>query len=147
MLDQTDLRILEILQKNGRIPNKDIAAVIGKSNSRVFERIKRLKHEGYIRKFIAVLDPKLIERGFIVYALVRLKELSNKMFMNFERQIAEMDEVMECYHMSGECDYMLKIAVRGMDSYNEFLINRLSGISEVDTVKSNFVVRERRKQL
>ena len=141
MLDRTDLRILEILQLNGRIPNRDIATMIGKSTSRVFERIKRLKDDGFIQKIVAVLDHKLIERSFIVFAVVRLKEHSHKMFLHFESQIAEIDEVMECYYMTGEGDFMLKIAVADMDSYNEFLVNRLSGIHEVDTVKSYFVVK------
>ena len=140
MLDQTDLRILDILQKNARIPNKEIAELIGKSTSRVFERIKRLKKEGYINRFVAMLDHKMIGRAFIVYSLVRLKEHSYSMFVNFENEIARLDEVMECYHMSGECYFLLKIAVADMDSYNEFFIKRLSGISEVDTVKSHFVV-------
>lgn len=141
MLDQTDLRILEILRQNARIPNKDVAAMIGKSTSRVFERIKRLKDEGYIQKFVAVLDHKLIDRSFIVFALVRLKEHSHKMFAHFEREIIQIDEVMECYYMSGECDFMLKIAVADMDSYNEFLVKRLAGVNEVDTIKSHFVVQ------
>lgn len=141
MLDQTDLRILSILQQNARISNKAVASMIGKSTSRVFERIKRLKEEGFIRKCVAVLDHKLINRSFIVFALVRLKEHSHKMFWNFEQQISQIDEVMECYYMSGECDFMLKIAVADMDSYNEFLVYTLSGINEVDTIKSHFVVQ------
>lgn len=141
MLDQTDLRILDILQQNGRIPNKDIAAMIGKSTSRVFERIKRLKEDGFIQKVVAMLDHKMIDRSFIVFALIRLKEHSHKMFLHFENQILQMDEVMECYYMSGDGNFMLKIAVAGMDSYNEFLVSRLLGINEVDTVKSYFVVK------
>jgi Lrp/AsnC family leucine-responsive transcriptional regulator len=141
MLDQTDLRILDILQQNGRIPNKDIAAMIGKSTSRVFERIKRLKEDGFIQKVVAMLDHKMIDRSFIVFALIRLKEHSHKMFLHFENQILQMDEVMECYYMSGDGDFMLKIAVADMDSYNEFLVSRLLGINEVDTVKSYFVVK------
>jgi DNA-binding Lrp family transcriptional regulator len=141
MLDQTDLRILSILQQNARISNKDVASMIGKSTSRVFERIKRLKEEGFIRKCVAVLDHKLINRSFIVFALVRLKEHSHKMFVNFEQKVSQIDEVMECYYMSGECDFMLKVAVADMDSYNEFLVYRLSGINEVDTIRSQFVVQ------
>jgi Lrp/AsnC family transcriptional regulator, leucine-responsive regulatory protein len=141
MLDKTDLRILDILQQNGRIPNKDIAAMIGKSTSRVFERIRRLKEDGFIQKVVAMLDHKMIDRSFIVFALIRLKEHSHKMFLHFESQISQMDEVMECYYMTGDGDFMLKIAVADMDSYNEFLVSRLLGINEVDTVKSYFVVK------
>ena len=142
MLDQTDLRILDILKENARIANKDIAAMTGKSTSRVFERVKRLKEDGFIRKFVAVLDHRMIDRSFIVFALVRLKEHSHKMFLHFEREISQIDEVMECYYMSGECDFMLKIAVADMDSYNEFLVKRLSSINEINTIKSHFVIRE-----
>jgi Lrp/AsnC family leucine-responsive transcriptional regulator len=90
---------------------------------------------------VAMLDHKMIDRYFIVFALIRLKEHSHKMFLHFENQILQMDEVMECYYMSGDGDFMLKIAVAGMDSYNEFLVSRLLGINEVDTVKSYFVVK------
>ena len=141
MLDQTDFRILDILLQNARISNKEIAEMIGKSTSRVFERIKRLREQGFIRKFVAVLDHKLINRSFIIFAQVRLKEHSHKMFTHFEREIAGIDEVMECYYMTGECDFMLKIAVADMDSYNDMLVNRLAGINEIDTIKSHFVVQ------
>jgi Lrp/AsnC family transcriptional regulator, leucine-responsive regulatory protein len=142
ILDQTDLRILYILQHNARIPNKDIATMIGKSTSRVFERVKRLKQEGFIKQFVAVLDPKLIDKSLIVYALIRLKEHSNKMLLTFEKEINDIDEVMEAYHMSGDCDFMLKIAVADMEGYNEFLVKRLSAFNEIRNIKSLFVMRE-----
>jgi Lrp/AsnC family transcriptional regulator, leucine-responsive regulatory protein len=142
ILDQTDLRILYILQHNARIPNKDIATMIGKSTSRVFERVKRLKQEGFIKQFVAVLDPKLIDKSLIVYALIRLKEHSNKMLLTFEKEINGINEVMEAYHMSGDCDFMLKIAVADMEGYNEFLVKRLSAFNEIRNIKSLFVMRE-----
>jgi Lrp/AsnC family transcriptional regulator, leucine-responsive regulatory protein len=146
MLDQTDLRILDILQHNARLPNKDIAAMIGKSTSRVFERVKHLKQEGFIRQFVAVLDPKLINKSLIVYALVRLKEHSKKMLLTFEQELNDIDEVMEAYHMSGDCDFMLKIAVADMNGYNEFVTKRLSYFNEIRNIKSLFVMREVKRE-
>lgn len=145
MLDQTDLHILDILQHNARLPNKDIASMIGKSTSRVFERVKRLKQEGFIKQFVAVLDPKLINKSLIVYALVRLKEHSKKMLLTFEQELNDIDEVMEAYHMSGDFDYMLKIAVADMEGYNEFLTKRLSAVNEIRNIKSLFVMKELKK--
>jgi len=146
MLDQTDLLILDILQRDARLSNKDVASKIGKSTSRVFERIRRLKDEGFIKNFVAVLDGKLINRGFVVYALVRLKEHSKRMLVNFEKEISLLNEVMEVYQMSGGCDFMLKVAVADMDSYSDFLVKHMSRINEVKTVKSFFVIREAAKQ-
>ena len=142
MLDHTDLRILDILQRNARLPNQDIAAMIGKSTSRVFERVRRLKHGGFIRHVVAVLDPKLINKSLIVYALIRLKEHSKTMLLTFEKEMSGIDEVMEAYHMSGDCDFMLKIAVADMEGYNEFLVKRLSDFSEIRNIKSLFVMKE-----
>ena len=142
MLDQTDLLILDILQHNARLPNKDIAALIGKSTSRVFERIRRLKQEGYIKNFVAVLNERKINRGFVVYALVTLQEHSRKMLASFENEVAGLDEVIEVYYMSGGCHFMLKVAVADMNGYSDFLVKQVSRISEVKTVKSFFVIRQ-----
>jgi Lrp/AsnC family transcriptional regulator, leucine-responsive regulatory protein len=144
-LDNDDLRILQLLQNDGRLTNKEIADKIGKSVSPVYERIKRLQADGYIKKYAAILDNKMIDRALEAYTNVRLKEHSHAMMLEFERRVGNFSEVMECYHMTGEYDFLLKIAVHNMDAYYDFIINRLSRLANVGTVQSFFVLHESKK--
>lgn len=141
-LDQVDLRILDLLQHNARIGNKEIALSIGMSTSRVFERVKRLNNQGFIRQYVAVLDHKLIGNALLVYAFIRLKEHSKNLLLRFENEISLLEEVMECYHMSGQCDFLLKVVVSDIDGYNNFVVNQLASFNEIKTVSSLFVMKE-----
>jgi Lrp/AsnC family transcriptional regulator, leucine-responsive regulatory protein len=140
-IDQTDLRILDILQRNPRLPNKDIAIMTGKSASRVFERIARLKEQGIIRKVVAIVDNRLIDRSLIGFAFIRLKEHSTNALLAFEKRMGELEEVMEVYHMSGDCSFMLKVAVADMDEYYRFVAKRLSSFHVINNIKGSFVMR------
>jgi Lrp/AsnC family transcriptional regulator, leucine-responsive regulatory protein len=144
-LDPDDLRILELLQYDARLTNKEIADKIGKSVSPVYERIKKLQEDGFIKKFAAILDNKLIGRSLIAYTNVHLKEHSQSGMLAFQRQVGSFDEVMECYHMTGEYDFLLKVAVANMDAYYDFIIQRLSKLPNVGTVQSFFVLHEAKK--
>jgi Lrp/AsnC family transcriptional regulator, leucine-responsive regulatory protein len=144
-LDHDDLRILQLLQHDARLTNKEIADKIGKSVSPVYERIKKLQADGFIKKFAAILDNKLIDRSLIAYTNVHLKEHSQSAMLTFERQVGAFEEVMECYHMTGEYDFLLKVAVLDMDAYYAFVIERLSKLPNVGTVQSFFVLHEAKK--
>lgn len=144
-LDYDDLRILQLLQHDARLTNKEIADKIGKSVSPVYERIKKLQADGFIKKFAAILDNKLIDRSLVAYTNVHLKEHSQSGMLAFQRHVAEFDEVMECYHMTGEYDFLLKVAVLDMDAYYDFIIERLSTLPNVSTVQSFFVLHEVKK--
>jgi DNA-binding Lrp family transcriptional regulator len=144
-LDRDDLRILQLLQHDARLTNKEIADKIGKSVSPVYERIKRLQADGFIKQFAAILDNKLINRSLIAYTNVRLKEHSQAVLLEFEKRVADYSEVMECYHMTGEYDFLLKVAVLDMDAYHDFVIHRLAKLPNVGTVQSFFVMHEVKK--
>jgi Lrp/AsnC family transcriptional regulator, leucine-responsive regulatory protein len=144
-LDDDDLRILRLLQYDARLTNKEIADKIGKSVSPVYERIKRLQADGYIKKFAAILDNKKIDRSLVSYTNVHLKEHSQSGMLAFAREVSAFDEVMECYHMTGEYDFLLKITVLDMDAYYDFIIHRLSSLPNVGTVQSFFVLHEAKK--
>lgn len=144
-LDQDDLRILSLLQHDARLTNKEIADKIGKSVSPVYERIKRLQADGYIRQFAAILDNKLISRSLIAYTNVHLKEHSQQLLLEFEQCVADFSEVMECYHMTGEYDFLLRVAVHNMDAYYDFVIHRLATLPNVGTVQSFFVLKEAKR--
>src|SRR5687767_7535322 len=144
-LDDDDLRILQLLQHDARLTNKEIADKIGKSVSPVFERIKRMREEGFIKQFAAVLDNKKIELGLQAFTNVRLKEHSQEMMLGFEKEVTRFHEVMECYHMTGEYDFLLKIVVKDMDEYYLFVIHKLANLSNVGTVQSFFVLNESKR--
>lgn len=145
-LDHDDLRILQLLQHDARLTNKEIADKIGKSVSSVYERIRKLNNEGIIRQYVAVLDKKKIGKSLGAYTHVQLKEHADHMMKTFEKEVIMFPEVMECYHMSGQYDYLLKVALQDMDEYYGFIINKIAKLSNVGTVQSFFVLFEAKKE-
>src|SRR5688572_21332093 len=144
-LDETDLRILQLLQQNARLTNKQIAEKIGKSITPVFARVRRLEMEGYIKHYVALLNNKKIGKGLAAYAHVQLCLHDQETIARFENTVIDFHEVMECYRMAGEYDYLLNISVRDMDEFNEFVIKKLSLIYDIGTVQTYFVIDEMKK--
>ncbi len=141
-LDKTDIQILALLQQNARLTNKEIAHSIHKSVTPVYERIKRLEREGYIKGYKALLDRNKIGRTLLAITNVQLKEHAQDMLQIFETQIKEFPEVMECYNMTGVYDYLLKIVVKDMNSYQDFVMNKLAGLPNIHQVQSSFIMTE-----
>lgn len=141
-LDRTDILILHALLHNARITNKELAAQIHLSPSPTFERWKRLEREGYIKKYIAVLDANKLNRGFVVFCCVKLKKLNTDTANDFTERIRNIPEVTECYNISGHFDYMMKINSLDMKQYQQFLINVLGRIESVASIESTFVMEE-----
>lgn len=141
-LDRTDLLILDALQHNARMTNKELAAKVHLSPTPVFERWKRLEREGYIRKYIAVLDADKLNRGFVVFCSVKLNRLNTETANDFTTRIKAMPEVTECYNISGHFDYMLKLHSFDMKQYQRFLIEVLGKIESVASIESTFVMEE-----
>jgi DNA-binding Lrp family transcriptional regulator len=142
VLQDDDIRILQLLQHDARLTTKEIADKIGKTPTPVYERIRRMEKEGIIKGYVALLDRSKIDRGLIGFTLIHLKEHSQTMLNNFKKESSNFAEVMECYHMTGEFDFILKIAIRDMQEYNEFLVNKLATLPNVGTVQSVFVLSE-----
>jgi Lrp/AsnC family leucine-responsive transcriptional regulator len=146
-LDDDDIRILQVIQHDARLTNKEIADKIGKSVSPVFERIRRMETDGVIQQYVAVLDKRKINRSLSAYVHVQLKEHAAKMMETFQREVIKFNEVMECYHMTGQYDYLLKVELKDMDEYYIFMISKLATLSNVGTVQSFFVLHEAKKDL
>ncbi|MCU0380801.1 MAG: Lrp/AsnC family transcriptional regulator [Chitinophagaceae bacterium] len=142
ILDQTDRKILWYLQYDARLTNKEIADKLGKSVTPVYERIRRLEREGFIRRYVALLDRQKVGISLLAYTNVQLKEHSYQMLKAFEKAVVKLEEVMECNHMTGSYDYLLKIGVRDMQEYQDFIINKLSRLANIGTVQSSFVMTE-----
>ena len=142
LLDKTDLQILRILQENSRLTTKELAARVNLSTTPVFERLKRLESEGIIKKYIAILDAGKLNRGFIVYCCVKLRRLGRGIAFDFVRMVRNIPEVTECYNISGEYDYLLKVHAPDMKYYQEFILNVLGTIDSLGSVTSMFVMDE-----
>ena len=141
-LDKTDILILKVLQENARITNKELALKVHLSPSPVFERLRRLETGGYIRKYSAILDADKLGQGFVVFCSVKLRQMNTTIANDFVEKIKEIPEVTECYNISGEFDYLLKIHAPDMKYYNHFLINVLGRIESLGSIQSSFVMNE-----
>lgn len=139
-LDAIDLQILELLTKNGKLGNKEIAAVIGLSTTPTFERIKRLERKGIIKGYTAILDKKKIGKGLQVFCQVSLKSHNAEIIDGFEAEIIHLSEVSACYHIAGDFDYSLFIEVADMDEYQHFLKQKLANIPNIANVQTAFVM-------
>lgn len=139
-LDNKDLEILRLLQKNARITIKEIAEKIHLSTTPVHERIKRMEDNGVIQQYVTIVNAAKVKKGLMVIAYVSLQQHSKTAGDKFIKSILEMNEVIECLTISGEFDFMLKVIAGDMDEYYNFHVNKLSAIENVGNVQSVFVM-------
>jgi len=139
-LDKIDLSILKLLQENARATVKEIAAKVHLSTTPVHERIKRMEQSGVIKQYATLVDHTKVKKGLMVICYVSLKEHSKNAGIKFIKSINALNEVVECYNISGEFDFMLKVVEENMDSYYDFHVNRLSQIENMGNVQSVFVM-------
>jgi Lrp/AsnC family leucine-responsive transcriptional regulator len=142
VLDETDRQILKTLQKNAKLTTKELADAVNLTPTPVFERQKRLERQGYIKKYVAVLDPEKLGLGLLVFCKVKLKQINHEIADSFVRRILLIPEVAECYNTSGAYDYLLKVRARDMKHYQEFILSKLGDIESVGSIESTFVMSE-----
>ncbi len=140
--DHTDIQLLMLLQTDSKRTTKEYANLLGMSTTAVYERIKRLEKTGVIRNYVALLDKKKIAKAFQVFCHVKLIQHIEKNVLQFEEEILKLDEVAECYHISGDYDYILKVHVSDMEAYREFMVTKLTAISNIGSTQSSFVINE-----
>lgn len=141
-LDETDKRILRILQKDSKLTTKELAAKVNLSPTPVFERQRRLEREGYIEKYVAVINPHRVGNGLIVLCNIRLKQHTQVLIQQFMDAVQDLEEVTECYNTSGDYDFQIKVYVSNMKHYQEFMLNTLGTIDCVGSLHSIFVIGE-----
>ncbi len=142
-LDRTDKRILDELQKDGAISNLELADKIGLSPSPCSRRVKALQESGIIQKTVALLDQKALGLDMIAMISISMDRHTPERFENFETLVAGFPEVLECYLITGSsADYLLKVIVKDMDGYQNFLLGKLTRIEGVSGVHSSFVMRK-----
>jgi DNA-binding Lrp family transcriptional regulator len=139
-LDTIDLQILKLLQHNARITVKEISDKVHLSTTPVHERIKRLETNGVIKQYAALVDHVKVNKGLMVICYVSLKQHNKTAGTKFIKHINELNEVIECYNISGEFDFMLKVVAENMDAYYNFHVNKLSQSENIGHLQSVFVM-------
>lgn len=139
-LDSIDWKLLEILQQNGKLTTKEIAQQVHLSSTPVYERIRRLERKGIIKKYVAVVEAEKVGKGLTVFCNVTLKEHTKEIGNQFVKEITSLKEITECYNISGDYDFMLKIVVNDMKHYQGFVINDLGSIKNIGSAHSTFVM-------
>ena len=139
-LDAKDLSILALLQQNARITVKEISEKIHLSTTPVHVRITRMESDGVIKQYVTLVSHSKVKKGLMVICYVSLKAHSKNAGTKFINAINEMNEIIECYSISGEFDFMLKVVEENMDSYYDFHVNKLSQIENIGNVQSVFVM-------
>ncbi|GGH13962.1 Lrp/AsnC family transcriptional regulator [Sphingobacterium alkalisoli] len=145
-LDDTDVKLLRLLQQDATLSNKELSFKLHKSIAAVHERVKKLKAQGYIKRTVAILDRHKIGIGLISFSQVFLKAHTAEVLNEFERDVSKFPEVMECYQMAGSYDFMLRIATKDMDAYHMFLRHKLAVLPQVNTVQTYFVLSETKSE-
>lgn len=141
-LDETDIKILRCLQQNARLTIKEIASEVMLSTTPVFERIKRMEREGYIKRYATILDAEKLHKGFIVFCSVKLSPLNKQVAQEFCETIRGISEVTECYNISGRYDFLLKVHAPDMKYYQELVLNVLGQLPMLNSLESTFVMEE-----
>ncbi len=139
-LDRIDRRILELLQRDGRLTNVDLAAKIALSPSPCLRRVRALEEGGVIREYVALVDPGRVGLGLLAFANVKLEKGGTLPLEDFLSAVQGWPEVVACYSMTGDTDYLLRVHVEDLEHYSRFMMNRLLKQPGVIDVKSNFVL-------
>lgn len=141
-LDPIDKKIITLLQKDSKQTNKQLSLQLHLSVTAIYERIKKLEKEGIIKQYVAVIDKDKIDKSFLIFCHIKLLQHSREFLSNFEKEILKLNEVTECFHVSGDYDYILKIYVKDMKAYREFMVTKLTAIKHIGSTHSIFTISE-----
>lgn len=141
-LDQIDSKLLVLLQEDTKKTTKELSMLLNLSVTAVYERIKKLEREEIIKKYVALLDRNKIDKGFVVFCHVKLIQHTRENIATFEQQVVLLSEVLECFHVSGDYDYILKVFVKNMEEYREFMVTKLTTLQHIGSTQSSFMIGE-----
>ena len=141
-LDKTDKKLINLLQNDSKQTTKKLSLQLNLSVTAVYERVKKLEKENVIEKYVAIINKKKIEKSFVVFCHVKLVQHTKEYVTTFEREILKLEEVSECFHVSGEYDYILKIFVKDMDEYRTFMVSKLTAIKYIGSTHSTFAIEQ-----
>ena len=140
-IDETDTRILSVLQRRGRISNADLAEEVHLSASACHRRVQRLETAGYIRDYVALLDPKKVGRNTVVFVEITLSRQADEVLDAFEREVRLIPDVLECHLMAGTADYLLKVVAQDAEDFARIHRQKLARLPGVGQMHSSFALR------
>ena len=141
-MDAIDKKLLGLLQEDTKKTTKELSMVLNLSVTAVYERIKKLEREGVISKYVAILDRNKVEKAFVVFCHIKLIQHTKDLIHTFESEVIKLVEVLECFHVSGDYDYILKVHVKDMDEFREFMVTKLTGLKHIGSTHSSFMIGE-----
>lgn len=139
-LDIIDKKLINLLQNDSKQTTKQLSLQLNLSVTAVYERIKKLEKEQVIKQYVALINKNKIERSFLVFCHLKLIQHSKEFISNFEKEITQLQEVSECFHVSGDYDYILKVYVKDMQEYREFMVTKLTAIKHIGSTHSIFTI-------
>lgn len=141
-MDNIDRKLLTLLQKDTKQTTKELSIKLNLSVTAVYERIKKLEREGIISNYVALLNRNKINKGFVVFCHLKLIQHSRELLTTFEKEVVQLEEVLECFHVSGDYDYILKVCVKDMEAYREFMVTKLTNLQHIRSTHSTFMIAE-----
>ena len=141
-LDSIDKKLLFLLQIDCKKTTKELSLKLDLSVTAVYERIKKLEREGIIDKYVVLVNRSKVEKGFVVFCHLKLIQHTKEFLTKFESEVVKLREVLECHHVSGDYDYILKILVKDMEAYREFLVTKLTSLEHIGSTHSTFMISE-----
>ena len=142
IFDTIDKKLLQLLQEDSKQTNKALSNKLNLSVTAVYERIKKLENNGVISRYVALVDKTKVQKDFVAFCHVKLVQHSQDYVIKFEREVNQLEEVLECYHLSGDYDYLLKVLVQDMQAFREFMVEKLTKINHIGSTHSMFVINE-----
>ena len=141
-MDAIDKKLLGLLQNDTKKTTKELSGFLNLSVTAVYERIKKLEREGVISKYVAILDRNKVEKAFVVFCHIKLIQHTKDFVTTFESEVVKLNEVLECFHVSGDYDYILKVCVKDMEAYREFIVTKLTALQHIGSTQSSFMIGE-----
>ncbi|MBX2829000.1 MAG: Lrp/AsnC family transcriptional regulator [Flavobacteriaceae bacterium] len=141
-LDRIDRLLLKYLQEDCKQTNKELSLKLDLSVTAIYERIKKLERLGVIAGYSARIDKESVGLGFLVFCHIKLEQHAKNAIGYFEKEVKRLDEVLECFHVSGDYDYLLKVVVRDMEHFRNFMVNKLTTIQHIGSTQSSFTINE-----
>ena len=140
--DEIDLKLLRFLQEDAKQTTKELSYKLNLSVTAVYERVRKLENTGIIAGYVAILDKKKIAKDFLVLCHVKLTQHKKEYILQFEKEVMNLQEVTECFHVSGDYDYILKICVKDMADYRSFMLTKLTSLQHIASTHSSFMNAE-----
>lgn len=141
-LDKTDKKLINLLQNNSKQTTKQLSLQLNLSVTAVYERVKKLEKEQVIKHYVAIVNKNKIDKSFLIFCHIKLLQHSKEYLLTFEKEVIQLEEVSECFHVSGDYDYILKIYTKDMESYRDFMVTKLTSLKYIGSTHSIFTIGE-----